>query len=481
MKFSSMIGLEVHAQLLTKSKIFCGCSTQYGMPPNTNTCPICLGFPGSLPVLNQMAVHFALKTALALHCKINKRSVFARKNYFYPDLPKGYQISQYDIPLAEGGYVQIEANEERRSIRIKRIHLEEDAGKSIHEGMVDSDKKTYIDFNRSGVPLIEIVTEPDLKSPEEAYIYLMRLKSILQYLGVCSGNMEEGSLRCDVNVSVQLEDSDRPGTKVEIKNLNSFRNVQRALDYEIMRQVHHIQEGGSIELETRLYNASSGETEPMRAKEETHDYRYFPEPDLLPLIIKNEWVEKIRQGISELPAQKKKRFIEEYDLPEYDANILTQEEALADYFQKTAEISGNAKASSNWIMGNILRELKDDKKSIEDCPLSPEKLGEMITLIDEGVISSKIAKKVFQEIYQTGKSPSDIVKEKDLSQVTDKVRISQVIDKVIRENPGPLSQYSKGKRNIFSFFVGQVMKKTKGKANPIIVNDILKKRLDEKD
>lgn len=481
MKFVSMIGLEVHAQLLTKSKIFCGCSTQYGMPPNTNTCPVCLGFPGALPVLNQMAVHFALKTALALRCRINDRSIFARKNYFYPDLPKGYQISQYDKPLAENGFVQIEMKREKKDIRIKRVHIEEDAGKSIHDGMADSDKKTYIDFNRSGIPLIEIVTDPGMKSPEEAYIYLMRLKSILQYLGVCSGNMEEGSLRCDVNVSVRLESSEKLGTKVEVKNLNSFRNVQRALEYEIKRQIHHIQEGGAIQHETRLYDASSGETELMRTKEEAHDYRYFPEPDLLPLIIKEDWVEKIQQEISELPAQKKKRFMEEYGLPEYDANILTQEEALADYFQKTAEISGNAKASSNWIMGDILRELKNDKQSIEDCPLSSERLGEMIKMIDEGVISGKIAKVIFEEIYRTDKSPSDVVKEKNLGQITDEGKINEIIDKVIRENPGPLASYKKGKRATFDFFVGQVMKKTQGKANPAMVNSILKKRLDKQD
>ncbi len=481
MKYTSIIGLEVHAQLQTESKIFCGCSAQYGMPPNTNTCPVCLGFPGALPVLNEKAVALAVKTAFALNCSVNERSVFARKNYFYPDLPKGYQISQYDKPLAEGGFVDIEIDGKQKRIGIKRVHLEEDAGKSIHDGMHDSDMKTYIDFNRSGVPLVEIVTEPDVRSPEEAYAYLMRIKSILLYIGVCNCNMEEGSLRCDVNVSVMREGANQFGTKVEVKNLNSYRNVQKALGFEISRQKEMLDQKRAIDHETRLYNDATGKTEQMRTKEEAHDYRYFPEPDLLPLVLDRDWVQKIRNEIPELPDKKKKRFIEQYGIPEYDADILIAELPLADYFESVARISGNGKASSNWIMGDILRELKNDKQSIDACPLPPEKLAAMIMMIDSGEISGKMAKEVFEEIYRSGKDPGEIVKEKGFKQITDREEIVRVAEEVMKENPRPLAQYRKGKKATFGFFVGQVMKKTDGRANPDLVNEILREKLDKEE
>ncbi|MDD5154271.1 MAG: Asp-tRNA(Asn)/Glu-tRNA(Gln) amidotransferase subunit GatB [Thermodesulfobacteriota bacterium] len=468
--FESVMGLEVHAQLLTDSKIFCNCSTAFGAPPNTHTCPVCLGMPGVLPVLNKKVVDYAMKMALATHCRVSPFSRFARKNYFYPDLPKGYQISQYELPIAEHGYAEIGLNEQTKRIGITRIHMEEDAGKLIHDATAPI---SYVDFNRTGVPLIEIVSEPDIRTPEEAVEYLKILRNILRYLGICDGNMEEGSFRCDANVSMRPEGTETFGTRTEIKNMNSFRHVQKALEYEIRRQTALLLDGKEVIQETRLWDTTKGITVSMRGKEEAHDYRYFPDPDLVPLVIDEKWIEEVRARLPELPDAKQRRFVEEYGLPEYDAAVLTVSKSLADYFEDCVRLYQKPKAISNWMMSELLRELKRDEREIEECPVPPGHLAGMLKMMDNGVISGKIAKTVFEEMYATGRDPEAIVKEKGLVQVTDAAEIEKVVETILAAHPEAVEDYKKGKSKLLGFFVGEVMKKTKGKANPGLVNEIL--------
>ncbi|HET9480323.1 MAG TPA: Asp-tRNA(Asn)/Glu-tRNA(Gln) amidotransferase subunit GatB [Candidatus Polarisedimenticolia bacterium] len=475
--FEPVIGLEVHAQLKTASKIFCGCPTRFGAPPNANVCPVCLGMPGVLPVLNRRAVEFALKAALATGCRVNARSIFARKNYFYPDLPKGYQISMYETPLAEHGSVPIEVDGATRTIGLTRIHMEEDAGKLVHEGMPDSASRSYVDFNRSGVPLIEIVSEPDITSPEEAHAYLTRLRSILVYLDVCDGNMEEGSLRCDANVSIRPKGSKKFGVKVEIKNLNSFRNVVRALEHEIERQAAALAAGEPIVQQTRLFDADRGVTEPMRSKEEAMDYRYFPEPDLPPLEIDEGWLEQVRTGLPELPQARRERFLSGYGLSPQDASFLTLERPIADYFETAAAASGNAKATANWLGSELTGRLNAAGLGIGASPVKAESLGALVRLIDDGTISGKIAKAVFDEMFAGGGEPADIIKAKGLVQITDASQLAAVVDQVMAGNPSQVELYRKGKTATLGWFVGQVMKATGGKANPALVNQLLKEKL----
>lgn len=475
MNYEVVIGLEVHAQLLTNTKIFCACSAQFGGEPNTDTCPVCLGMPGTLPVLNKNVVNFAIRAALATHCNINRQSRFARKNYFYPDLPKGYQISQYELPIAEHGHLDIDvASGEKKKIGITRIHMEEDAGKSVHDASPDG---TLINFNRTGVPLLEIVSEPDMRSAEEAAAYLKKLRNILVYLGVCDGNMEEGSFRCDANISLRPAGQREFGTKAELKNMNSFRFVQKAIEYEILRQENVLKGGGEIAQETRLWNSAKGMTESMRSKEEAHDYRYFPDPDLLPLVVDDAWIEAERAKLPELPDDKKDRFAREYGLPEYDAEVLTAEKAVADYFEKCAGLAGDPKKVSNWIMGDLMKHLNEDGIEVSECSVTPENLAGMLRLIDKGTISGKIAKTVFEEMYATGKAPADIVREKGLEQVTDAGAIEAIVDKVIEENPAQAEEFREGKEKLLGFFVGQVMKASKGKANPAMVNELIREKL----
>jgi len=473
-RYEAVIGLEVHAQLLTQSKIFCGCSTRFGAAPNTQTCPVCLGLPGVLPVLNREAVNFALMMSLATHCEIAPRCRFARKNYFYPDLPKGYQISQYEQPLAVNGYVEIVLDGVVKRIGLTRIHMEEDAGKSIHEGSADY---TLVDFNRAGVPLIEIVSKPDIRTPEEAVEYLKRLREILRYLGICDGNMEEGSFRCDANVSIRVRGEERLGTKTEVKNMNSFKYVQKALEYEIDRQIEVVERGEDVVHETRLWDPGRGVTVSMRSKEEAHDYRYFPEPDLVPLEIPAEWLQEIQKRLPELPEEKRERFVREYEIPEYDARVLTSSRALADFFESCVREYRRPKVISNWIMGDLLRELRLSGMEVEESPLKPYQLSKMIRMIDEGIISGKIAKTIFEEMYRTGRDPDVIVKEKGLVQITDESVIEGYIDRVIEENPKEVEAYRGGKDKLIGFFVGQVMKLSGGKANPTLVNELLRKKL----
>ncbi len=474
MEFEAVIGLEVHAQLLTDTKIFCGCPTKFGAEPNSQTCPICLGMPGVLPVLNKKVVEYAMKAALATGCQIQPMSRFARKNYFYPDLPKGYQISQYELPIALRGHIDIPVEGGHKRIGITRIHMEEDAGKSLHEGIAGA---SHVDLNRAGTPLIEIVSEPDMRSSDEAVEYLKRLRAILMYLEVCDGNMEEGSFRCDANVSIMPKGEKKFGTRAELKNINSFRFVQKAIEYEIKRQKSLIMDGGKVVQETRLWDTQKNVTVSMRGKEEAHDYRYFPDPDLVPIEVSPDWIEDVRKSLPELPAQKVKRFIAEYYIPEYDAEVLSVSKALANYYEETAKLSGQPKAASNWIMGDLLRLLKEDNKEIEESIVTPKHIAEMIKLIDNNTISGKIAKTVMEEMYKTGKMPEEVVKEKGLVQVTDTGAIEKVIDEVLAENADSVAAYRSGKDKLFGFFVGQVMKKSQGKANPGAVNELLKKKL----
>jgi aspartyl-tRNA(Asn)/glutamyl-tRNA(Gln) amidotransferase subunit B len=476
MEYEPVIGLEVHTQLKTKTKIFCSCSTRFGAPPNTNTCPVCLGMPGVLPVLNKRVVEYTLRMALATHCAINRESRFARKNYFYPDLPKGYQISQYELPLARDGFVDIEINGKKKRIGLTRIHMEEDAGKLTH----DPDRPlSMVDFNRTGVPLIEIVSEPDIRSPEEAGAYLRNLRAIVRYLGISDGNMEEGSFRCDANISLRPKGAETFGTRTELKNLNSFKHVEKALSFEITRQKEILEDDGKVTQETRLWDPDINRSISMRGKEEAHDYRYFPDPDLLPLVISDDWIDSIHDAIPELPDKKKERFVDEYYLPVYDADFLTSSRELADYFEACVKDFPNPKQVSNWVRGSLTGLLNVQGKSIAESPISSEDLAQLLKLIDEKTISSKIAKTVFDEMAQTGKPPKEIVEEKGLVQVTDESAIKGVILNVLQQCPEEIEDYKNGKTKLFGFFVGQVMKETKGKANPKMVNDILKKVLSE--
>ena len=475
MEYEAVIGLEVHAQLLTESKIFCKCSAAFGAEPNTHTCPICTGMPGSLPVLNRRVVECAIKLALATDSHVAPLSLFARKNYFYPDLPKGYQISQYELPLAANGFIEIPvADGVKKRIGITRIHMEEDAGKLFHD---EARPFSYVDFNRTGVPLLEIVGEPDLRTPQEAADYLRALRTILQYLEICDGNMEEGSFRCDANVSIRPAGAHALGTRTEVKNMNSFRNVEQALAFEIERQQKVLQEGGVVVQETRLWDTAKGATEAMRGKEEAHDYRYFPDPDLVPLTIAAQWVEEIRTGLPELPLQRKARFVQAYQIPEYDAGVITTSKALADYYEECVRRFPEPKQVSNWIMGDLLRLLKADDKEVEDSPLSPQQLAAMLGLIKDGTISGKIAKTVFEEMYKTGKAAKTIVEEQGLVQITDADALTTTVDVILMNHPNEVAEYKNGKEKLFGFFVGQVMKATQGKANPQLANEILKKKL----
>jgi aspartyl-tRNA(Asn)/glutamyl-tRNA(Gln) amidotransferase subunit B len=479
MEYEAIIGLEVHAQLLTESKIFCGCSTKFGAPPNHNTCPVCTGMPGVLPVLNRRVVEFALRTALATHCQIARISRWARKNYFYPDLPKGYQISMYEMPLAQHGYLDVQVNNQSKRIRLTRIHMEEDAGKNIHDAHSDT---SLVDLNRAGVPLLEIVSEPDIRTPEEAGAYLRSLRAILQYLEVCDGNMEEGSLRCDANVSVRPQGSTEFGTKTEVKNLNSFRAVEKALQYEIKRQSDTLASGGRIVQETRLWDADREVTRSMRSKEFAHDYRYFPDPDLLPLVVDHEWIEAVKATLPELPAARQERLMRQYGLPAYDAEVLTTRKDIADYYETAVRAyPANPKAISNWVMDSVLRVVKDEKLDaglkITTWPCPPEHLGTLVRLIHEGTISGKIAKAVFDEMRQSGKPPETIIADRGLTQVSDQGALAAQVDRVLAANPDKVAEYRAGRDRLLSFFVGQVMKATQGKANPQMVNELLRKKL----
>jgi aspartyl-tRNA(Asn)/glutamyl-tRNA(Gln) amidotransferase subunit B len=476
-KYEPVIGLEVHLQLRTKSKIFCSCSTHFGDPPNSNVCPVCLGLPGALPVLNREAVTMAMKAAMALNCGINPRSRFARKNYFYPDLPKGYQISQFDEPLAEHGWIDIEIEGVRKRIGVTRVHMEEDAGKSQHEGFPDSDSKSYIDLNRSGVPLIEIVSEPDLRTPDEAFEYLTRLKTLLQYLDVSNCNMEEGSLRCDANVSVRPEGVAKFGTKTEVKNLNSFRFLQKALAYEIDRQIDVVDGGGTIHQETRLWDSREQRTYGMRSKEFAHDYRYFPEPDLLPLVITEEWKAEARQSLPELPQSRERRFAEKYNLPPQDAVLLTVSRNMADYFEEVVSASSDPKLAANWLLNEYPFLLQEAKVGFAEYPVTSSNFAKLLALVGKNSISGTMAKDVLREMIATRKSPDLIVKEKGLAQITDTDQIAKVVREIIAANPKQVEQYRAGKTETIGWFVGQAMKVTRGQANPQLLQDVLKKEL----
>ena len=475
MQFETVIGLEVHAQLKTRSKIFCGCSTEFGRPPNSNTCPVCLGLPGVLPVLNRRVVEFAIKLALATDCRINGRNIFARKNYFYPDLPKGYQISQFDLPIAERGWIEIEVEDRRRTIGITRIHMEEDAGKLIHD---EREPLSYVDLNRTGVPLLEIVSEPDLRSPAEAAAYLRKLHAIVRYLDICDGNMQEGSFRCDANISLRPKGQAEFGTRTELKNMNSFRNVQKALEYEERRQRDLLLDGEEVVQATLLWDADRGVSQPMRSKEEAHDYRYFPDPDLVPVVVDEAWISEVRAGLPELPLARKNRFISELGLSPDDAEVLTSSRELADYFEQALAAYPAAKKLGNWIMTELMRALKgEDGIDIGACPVTPASLARLLNMVDEGLISGKIAKTVFEEMMLSGVDPDTVVKEKNLVQVSDEGELVAMVRAIIAAHPAQAEQFRDGKTKVLGFFVGQLMKETKGKANPQMANELFSQEL----
>ena len=487
MKYEAVIGLEVHAQMMTDTKIFCGCSTKFGSEPNTQTCPVCIGMPGVLPVLNKRALEFAIKTGLAMNCNISSYSRFARKNYFYPDLPKGYQISQYELPICEHGYIGIVVDGNIKKIAITRIHMEEDAGKNIHEG---EGNYSFVDLNRTGVPLMEIVSEPDIRSPREAVEYMKKLRTILRYLGVCDGNMEQGSLRCDANVSLRPEGQKEYGIRTEVKNINSFKFVEKALEYEIKRQMKLLEEGGKIIQETRLWDSNRGITESMRGKEEAHDYRYFPEPDLVPISVEEKWIDEIRSSLPELPDMKRERFVKDYGLPEYDADFLTSEKKLAEWFEEAVRLGGKPKIASNWIMVELTRLLNEEGITFDDCNLQPAQLVGILEQIDQGSINTATAKTLFVEEYKRSKGGrlevdlpavrmriTSVIKEKGLVQISDTGEIEKAVDEVVAKNPKEVERYKAGEEKLLGFFVGRVMKLTRGKANPQTVNELLKRKL----
>ena len=476
-RYEPVIGLEVHVQLATATKIFCGCPTGFGAPPNTNVCPVCLGLPGALPVLSRQAVELAIRAGLALNCQVRPKSRFARKNYFYPDLPKGYQISQYDEPLAEHGCVDIVVDGASRRIGVTRVHMEDDAGKSIHDGFKDSDRYSYVDLNRSGTPLIEIVSEPDMRSSGEAYAFLTEVKQVLQFVEVSTCDMEKGHLRCDANVSVRLQGAKEFGTKAEVKNLNSFRFLRQALDYEIARQVALLENGGRVMQETRQYNADLGETFSMRSKEDAHDYRYFPEPDLAPLSISAQWLDEVRAAMPELPSRKRARFVDEYGLSEYDAEVVTASRATAEYFETAARASGNPKAAANWVMGDLMGLLKAEGKEIADSPIGAGRLGELVKLIGTGELSGKLAKEIFPKMFSTGESAVVIMERDGLKPISDTGALERIIADVIAGNPKQVEQYRGGKTTVINFLVGQAMKATRGQANVAAVTELFKQRL----
>jgi aspartyl-tRNA(Asn)/glutamyl-tRNA(Gln) amidotransferase subunit B len=476
-KYEPVIGLEVHVQLLTNAKIFCGCSTQFGAPPNTNVCPVCLGMPGSLPVLNRRAVEFAVLAAMALNLHIRETSIFARKNYFYPDLPKGYQISQYDRPLAEHGYIDIVVGGQKKRVGITRLHMEEDAGKSIHDGFADSNTSTYIDLNRTGTPLVEIVSEPDMRSADEAFEYLTRLKEIILYTGVSDCNMEEGSLRCDANVSIRPRRQEKFGTKAEIKNVNSFRFVRQAIEYEINRQIEVIESGGKIMQETRLFDAGQGRTYSMRSKEEAHDYRYFPEPDLLPLIVNAQLQQEIRSKLPELPETRRKRMVTDYGITDYDAQVLTSSRTMADQFEEAAKAAKNPKRVANLVQGELMGRLKTRGLEIEQSPISMKGVAMSADLAEDGTISSKILKDLYDRAFENNEDFSAVYEREKPQQITDSSAIEKMVDEIIAANPKQVEQYRAGKTTMLGFFVGQVMKASKGQAKPELVNELVKQKL----
>jgi aspartyl-tRNA(Asn)/glutamyl-tRNA(Gln) amidotransferase subunit B len=475
--YEPVIGLEVHVQLLTETKIFCACSTKFGAPPNTNVCPVCLGLPGALPVLNRQAVEFAVRAALALNCHINETSIFARKNYFYPDLPKGYQISQFDRPLSEHGFVDLKTSAGSKRIGITRLHLEEDAGKSLHEGFADSAERTYIDLNRSGVPLIEIVSEPEIASPDQAYEYLTRLKEIILYTGVSDCNMEEGSLRCDANVSVRRRGQKEFGTKAEVKNVNSFRFIRQALEYEIERHIGVLESGGRIAQETRLYNSQEGKTYSMRSKEQAHDYRYFPEPDLLPLVVDEKWQAAVRATLPELPEARRQRMVADYGITEYDAQVLAQTQSLADQFEAAAKAAKNPKRVANLVQSELMGRLRAKGLEIEQSPISMQGVAVSADLVEAGTISGKMLKDLYDLAFERGQDFPVVYEKEKPQQITDAAAIERIIEEVMAANPKQLEQYRSGKKTVKAFFVGQVMKASKGQANPALVNELLEKKL----
>lgn len=476
-KYEPVIGLEVHVQLGTKTKIFCSCPVEVGAPPNTNVCPVCLGLPGALPVLSRQAVELAIGAALALRCRVNSFSRFARKNYFYPDLPKGYQISQYDQPLAEHGHIEILSDAGKKRVGVTRVHMEDDAGKSLHEGFKDSDQFTYVDLNRCGTPLIEIVSEPDMRSADEAYAYLTDVRQMLQYIGVSDCDMEKGQLRCDANISVRLKGAEKFGTKAEVKNLNSFRFLKMALEHEIERQVELLESGKKVQQETRLFNVETGQTVGMRSKEHAHDYRYFPEPDLVPLRVSEHWLNEVRHKLPEMPADRRERFVREHGLREYDAQVLTLTRESGDYFERATRVSGDGRSTANWVTGDLMGLLKAAGKDISVSPISAEHLGELVALINKGELSGKLAKEILPKMFETGDPARAVMAREGLKQISDTGTLEKIVQEVLATNPKQVEQYRSGKTAVLGFLMGQVMKASRGQANPVTVSDVLKRKL----